>query len=199
MESLEPNPSALSLNDFAHVGDERLRRLLTYWLSSRDGAPIPATERIDPLKFHFALSNIWLCDVIDGTGGGRWRYRIVGDEVRRAYGRNIVGLTLHQITQPIVLSRVARYFAIATDWPAVVHVGGRLYTEAKYPARGERIILPFADPQSGAVGQLLGATFHTWLEPGFPCGGVPSIQTRTYTPVNGGPPTVERLEQADAS
>ena len=199
MDCLETTPSSLSLNDFGHIGDDRLRRLLTYWLSSRDGALIPSTERIDPLKFHFALSNIWLCDVIDGTCGGRWRYRIVGDEVRRAYGRNIVGKTLQQITEPIVLSRVARYFAIATDGPAVVHVGGRLYSEAAHPARGERIILPFGDPRTGAVTQLLGATFHSWLEPGFPSGGVPAIQTRTYTPVDGSPATVERLEQAGAS
>lgn len=180
--------------DFEHVGDERLRRMVDYWLSARDGGPLPTIETIDPIKFHFVLSNVWLCDVIDADPRGRWRYRIVGDEVRRAYARHIVGETVENVTDPTALQRVIRYFSIATDWPAVVHVGGRLYAEAEHPARGERIILPFFDPEKGRVGQLLGATFHSWLERGFPTGSVPATQTRTYTPADGSAPTVEVLE-----
>jgi hypothetical protein len=181
----------LSLEDFTHVADPRLRRLLGYRLSSRDDGPMPAVDRIDPMDFPFALSNIWLCDVVDGDPLGRWRYRVVGDEVRLAYGYNIVGQTLESIVDPSAAARVTRYFSIATDWPAVVHVGGRLYAEAEYPAKGERIILPFADPATGRVGRLLGATFHSWMEKGFPVGHVPLTQTRTYTPVDGRAATVE--------
>lgn len=181
----------LSIADFSHVTDERLRRMVAYWLSVRAGGSVPTVDRIDPIAFHFALSNIWMCDVVDDDPRGRWRYRIVGEEVRRAYGRNIVGQTLESITDPAAIDRVTTYFSIATDWPAVVHVGGRLYSEEEYPARGERIILPFLDPASGRVGRLLGATFHSWLERGYPSGGVPPTQTRTYTPVDGTPPKSE--------
>lgn len=185
---------SLSMLDFAHVGDERLRRLLAFWLAARDGELVPTIDKIDPEGFHFALSNIWLCDVVDDDPRGRWRYRVVGDEVRLAYGRNIVGETLESVTDPSVTERVTRYFGFATDWPAIVHVGGRIYTEAEYPARGERVILPFLDAARGRVGRLLGATFHSWLERGYPTGGVPSIQTRTYTPVDGSPPTTDTTE-----
>lgn len=187
------NVAQLSLLEFAHVDDVRLRRLVEYWLSARDGGSMPPVDAIDPIKFHFVLSNVWLCDVVDDDPRGRWRYRIVGEEVRRAHARNLVGETVESVTEASALRRVTRYFAIATDCPAVVHVGGRLYAEAEHPARGERIILPFLDPSTGRVGQLLGATFHSWLERGFPTGSVPAVQTRTYTPVDGSAPMIEIL------
>ncbi|MFX4219596.1 MAG: PAS domain-containing protein [Thalassobaculum sp.] len=182
-----------------HVADNRLQSLLEFWLEARDRSPVPTIDKIDPLAFHTALSNIWMCDVVEGDPRGRWRYRLVGDEVRLAYGRNIVGETLESITDASAIDRVTRYFAIATDWPAVVHVGGRLYSETDYPASGERIILPFADPATGLVCRLLGATYHSWLERGYPTGGVPLVQTRTYTPVDGSPAQVETFEQPDAT
>lgn len=194
-----PGICSLSLSDFEHVGDERLRTMIRHWLDSvEDGRLLPDVDAIDPAAFHSALSNVWMCDVVDGDPTGRWRYRLVGDEVRLAHGRNIVGQTLESITEPSALARVTRYFAIATDWPAIVHVGGRIYSEAAYPASGERIILPFADPATGRVCRLLGATYHSWLERDYPCGGVPLVQTRTYTPVDGSPKHVEILEQDDA-
>lgn len=184
----------LSAADFTHVEDTRVRRLLDFWLEARDGELMPPVSAIDPVKFAFALSNIWLCDVVADDPRGRWRYRVVGDEVRLAHGGNIVGKTVESITDASARPRVVKYFAIATDWPAVVHVGGRLYAESTHPARGERIILPFRDEATGRVGRLLGATFHSWLERGFPVGCVPSAQTRTYTPVDGTPATTERSE-----
>lgn len=189
----------LSLCDFEHVGDARLRVMIHHWLDSRrNGCRLPSVDAIDPMAFHSALSNVWMCDVVDDDPQGRWRYRLVGDEVRLAHGRNIVGQTLESITEPSAVARVTRYFAIATDWPAIVYVGGRIYSEAEYPASGERIILPFADPATGRVARLLGATYHSWLERGFPSGGVPLVQTRTYTPVDGSPAHVETLGQDDA-
>lgn len=185
--------------DLTHVSDVRLRQLVDFWLAARDGAPVPSVDRIDPLAFHTALSNIWMCDVSEGDPRGRWRYRLVGDAIRLAHGRKIVGETLESITDASALDRVIRYFAIATDWPAVVHVGGRIYSETDYPASGERIILPFADPATGQVCRLLGATYHSWLERGYPTGGVPLTQTRTYTPVDGSPAQVETMEQARSS
>lgn len=180
--------------DFTHVEDERLRRLVAFWLSARDDGPAPTVDKIDPMQFPFVLSNIWLCDVVDDDSRGRWRYRLVGEEVRRAHNRPMVGETLESITEASAMQRVTAYFAIATDWPAIVHVVGRIYSEAENPARGERVILPFTDAATGRVGQLLGATFHSWLERDFPTGGVPAAQIRTYTPVDGSPPKVDVYE-----
>jgi len=185
---------SLSMRDFAHVEDDRIVRLVQFWLAAREGGLVPTVDRIDPTDFAFALSHVWLCDVVNDDPTGRWRYRIVGDEVRLAHGHNIVGKTLESITDASALPRVENYFAIATDRPAVVHITGRIYAEAEYPARGERIILPFLDPGTGRVGRLLGATFHSYLEKGFPVGSVPMTQTRTYTPVDGGAVTVEWSE-----
>lgn len=194
----EDSTGSVSLCDFDHVGDERLRSMIRHWLASRrSGDRLPSVDAIDPMAFHSALSNVWMCDVVDGDPQGRWRYRLVGDEVRLAHGRNIVGRTLESITEPSAVARVTRYFAIATDWPAIVYVGGRIYSEAEYPASGERIILPFVDPATGRVCRLLGATYHSWLERGYPSGGVPLVQTRTYTPVDGSPAHVETLGQDD--
>ncbi|WP_420566371.1 PAS domain-containing protein [Thalassobaculum sp.] len=173
------------VGDFEHVRDARLRDLLAFWLTARGRNLIPRVDQIDPVLFPRALSGIWMCDVLEDDPRGRWLYRLVGEHTRTAYRQNIVGRTLEEITDATALDRVVRYFSIATDWPAIVHVCGRIYAEAAQPARGERLILPFLDPASGRTGRLLGATVHSWLEIGYSEGDIPAHQTRTYTRADG--------------
>lgn len=174
---------------FRHIEDDRFRRLLAYWLEARHGAPVPPVASIDPSRFSFLLEQIWLCAVEENPRA--FRYRLTGDHIRVAYDKPLVGRTLREVTESAATDRVLGYFDRVVDLPAVVHVVGRIYSEEKHPARGERIILPFADPASGRVTRILGATIHSWEARGIGTGDVPSRQVRTFTPVDGGPPWCE--------
>jgi hypothetical protein len=171
--------------DLAHVEDDRFRRLVAYWLEARAGAVAPPVEAIDPSRFRDLLEQVWLCAVEDGPRD--FRYRVAGDHIRAAYSGPLVGRTLTEITDPGVIDRVMLYFNRAADLPAIVHIVGRIYTEEPRPARGERIILPFADPDSSRVTRILGATVHSWESRGIGPGDVPIRQVRTYTPADGSP------------
>lgn len=180
----------LSLADaFDHVRELRLRELLHHWLDGRTRAPAgwgcPPVSAMDPLKFPGALSVVWLCDVASPEARHRFRYRLVGDHIRDAYGRHIVGQTLEELTPTAALPRIRGYFDQAADVPAVVHVIGRVYAEALRPARGERLILPYIDTTAQRVTRILGATVHSWVEPNVPIGAVPDRQIRTFTPTDG--------------
>lgn len=185
----------LSSPDFDHVKEPALRDLIDFWLAARGDQMLPAVEAIDPVLFPKVLGNIWMCDVVDRNPRGRWMYRLVGENVRRAYTVNIVGRTLEEVTAASAVQRVVGYFSIATDWPAIVHVIGRVYAEAPRPARGERLILPFISPTEKRVSRLLGATVHSWQEIGYSIGDIPLDQTRTYTRIDNGDVLTETSPQ----
>lgn len=185
----EDSPMTITNADFAHVEDQRFRRLVAYWLEARAGAFVPSVDTLDPSNFAHMLEQVWLCSVEENPRD--YRYRIAGDHVRAAYDEPLVGRTLTEITEPHVLDRVMWYFNMTVDGPAVVHIVGRIYTEEPRPARGERVILPFADPDTGRVTRLLGATVHSWEARGIGPGDVPIRQIRTFTPVDGAPPWCE--------
>jgi hypothetical protein len=174
---------------FAHVEDTRFRLLLSYWLGARAGRPVPPAGAIDPVRFAYALPLVWLCSVEENPRD--FRYQLLGEHVRVAYDHYPRNRTLREITGKDVLDRVLGYFNRAVDEPAVVHVAGRIYAESTRPARGERILLPFADPQDGRVTRILGATVHSWEIQGYGAASAPDRQVRTFTPVDGRPAWTE--------
>ena len=176
---------AISEADFAHVEDDLFRRLVSYWLAARSGRPVPSVDAIDPSQFRQILEQVWLCDVEENPRA--YRYRLAGDHIRAAYSVPLVGRTLAELTEPEVAKRVLGYFDRVVDGPTVVHIVGRIYTEEVRPARGERLILPFADPRTGRIARILGATVHSWESRGIGPGDVPIRQVRTFTPVDGNP------------
>jgi hypothetical protein len=176
----------LSESDFAHVEEPRFRRLIRFWLDARGGGDVPPMAAIDPSNFPYVLELIWLCAVEENPR--EFRYRVAGDHIRAAYEASLVGRTVADITGPSVLDRVMDYFNRVVDGPMVVHILGRIYTEEEErPARGERLILPFADPETGRITRILGATVHSWESRGIGPGEVPIRQVRTFNPVDGSP------------
>ncbi len=171
--------------DFQHVKDERFRRLIAYWLGARAGARVPTLVAIDPARFTYLLEQVWLCAVEEEPRA--FRYRLAGEHIRAAYKEPLNGRTLAELTDPAVVDRVMGYFNRVVDGPEIVHIVGRIYTEEFHPARGERLILPFADAGTGRITRILGATVHSWESRGVGAGVIPPRQVRTFTPVDGRP------------
>ncbi len=136
-------PMPITEADFHHVKDERFRRLVAYWLGARAEGQVPTLAAIDPAGFPYLLEQVWLCAVEEEPRA--FRYRLAGDHIRAAYTQSLNGRTLAELTDPAVVDRVMGYFNRVVDEPAIVHIAGRIYSEESHPARGERLILPFAD------------------------------------------------------
>lgn len=176
---------ALTLTNFEHVRDTRLRHMVRWWLETRNDVLVPSVAKIDPVGFHTVLDAVWLCDVENEPRD--FRYRLAGEHVRSAYDQAMIDRRLSELVPSDEWPRIREYFSHVVDVPAVVHMFGRIYSEADRPASGERLILPFADPETGQVSRILGATLHSWDEHGVPKDEVPDRQERTFSPVCGGP------------
>src|SRR5882672_5085787 len=88
----------LDLDAFAHVKDERLRRLLRHWLECRGGGLATKRSAIDPTAIGPILSSVWLCDY--EPADRRFRMRLAGEDINRLYGRNVTQSYFEEIIEP---------------------------------------------------------------------------------------------------
>jgi hypothetical protein len=144
--------------DFAHVGEARLRRFLAYWLEKAGTRRMPRRADIDPLDFPWALPVVWLCDY--EREGGRYRYRVAGEEINAVYGRNIAGCYLEDVIPAWGLERVRERYRNCVETPAIVHTGGRVYMAPERAYVGERLTLPLGG-DDGRPAMVIGLTAYS--------------------------------------
>ena len=99
--------------------------LYSYWLSKRGDRAMPARADIQPGEIRALLPDVLLVDVIEG--GKDFRYRLVGTELERHFGRGVTGRLLSElISDPyldymrslylsVVIERVPVYSAHSFD------------------------------------------------------------------------------------
>ena len=91
----------LDLNAFAHVRDERLRRLLRHWLERRGDGLAPRRSAIDPTAIGPILASVWMCDYLPADR--RFRMRLAGEDINRLDGRNVTQCMFEEIIGPPLL------------------------------------------------------------------------------------------------
>ena len=155
MSAIRPSRRPLDLQDFAHVKDERLRRLLAHWLERRGDDIAPARSAIDPTAITPILSSVWMCDFLPGER--RFRMRLAGEEINHLYGRAITHSYFEDIIAPTMLADVMRRYLRVVEEPAIMHCGGHIYLASERSQVGERVVLPLAD-ESGALTHVIGAS-----------------------------------------
>ncbi len=91
---------------------------------------------------------------------------------------------LDEITDVNAYPRVHEYFEKCVNLPAIIHVGGTLYSEREEKGSGERLMLPCAS-EAGEVKFIFGATI-TDFDHSYSRAMHESVkQIRTYTPIDG--------------
>jgi hypothetical protein len=175
------------------IAEPSLRRLADYWLSRRNGRPMPARADIDALDIPWVLPQLFLLDCLSDAGrgadGGRWRYRyrLAGDDIEKVFrevsGRHSLrGAWLDDIMAPEHLPAVmARWRPVPEDG-CIAYMQGLIYRTENSAATGGRILLPLADLAGGPVTALIGATECAW-ETAAPIHGETASLTVTYIPV----------------
>jgi hypothetical protein len=139
--------------------DPRLIALLRVWQAARQGDLVPRRGRFDPFSVPKLMPNLWLYRY--DAERGDFVCRLAGEDVNRAWGRPIRGLTLREIVGE------ADHAAILERWHGIletplIHYGtDRERLTALSLHRAERLLLPLADDASPhAVNQVLGASVY---------------------------------------
>jgi hypothetical protein len=70
------------------------RELRLYWESKRRGTLLPRRADIDPLELRSHLGYLFLIDVLPGARD--FRFRLVGSEMTKRYGRDSTGKTISE-------------------------------------------------------------------------------------------------------
>lgn len=71
------------------LSDQRLLALHAYWSAKRGQRAMPGRTDIEPGEMRALLPHILLIDVL--RGGADFRYRLVGTEIERHFGRPLTG------------------------------------------------------------------------------------------------------------
>jgi hypothetical protein len=93
------------------VLNETLTVLLAYWRVKCAGRSMPAPRDISPADIPKCLPHVMLLDMPEG----RLRYRLVGDEIVRAYGINMTGKLLEEIVPPDRFALASRSYAAVLE------------------------------------------------------------------------------------
>jgi hypothetical protein len=146
-----------------HIADERLRDLYLYWNRLRGDRFAPARAEIDPADIPRLLPHLLLSELVED--GRRLRYRLVGTEVERNFGRSMTGLHVDEVMRGsylefilglyrgILEQRVPSYsensFRDAGAWKSPRHP----------PLRTARVMLPLSSDGSTIDMVLSGQVF----------------------------------------
>jgi len=147
----------VELDAFAHVKDERLRRLLRHWMERRDGGFLPKRAAIDPTAIGPILASVWMCDYLPDNRG--FRMRLAGEDINRLYGRNVTQCTFEEIITPTLLPDLLQRYRRVVEDPSIMHCAGNIYLASDRSEVGERLVLPLAD-DSSAIRHVIGASVY---------------------------------------
>ena len=80
------------------LDDPLQRQMYHYWQGKRMGRRMPCRLDLDPVEIPRLLSNILISEVVSGPAGPRYRYRLAGTAIVRAFGRDPTGRFADELT-----------------------------------------------------------------------------------------------------
>ena len=130
-----------------------LRRLYHYWLAKRGNLPWPDRRSIDPTDLADILPNLGIVEIVGAGGERRFRYRLVGTAIVKAYGRDSTGKFVDE-----TLTGAYRDFVIGL-LGEVAATGRAIYAASAFRLEdsglsAERIFLPLS-LGGGAIRQII--------------------------------------------
>jgi hypothetical protein len=127
------------------LDDPLQRQMYQYWQGKRAGRRMPRRPDIDPVDIPHLLPNILISEVVRGPSGVRYRYRLAGTAVARAFGRDPTGRFADELT-----NGAYREFILGLHH-TVCEERRALFCESRYLAQRElhvlakRLLLPVSE------------------------------------------------------
>ncbi|MGO8919911.1 MAG: PAS domain-containing protein [Stellaceae bacterium] len=146
-----------------HIADKRLRELYFYWNRLRGEGYAPARAALDPAAIPRLLPHLLLVDIIED--GRRLRYRLVGTEVERNFGRHMTGRHVDEIMRGRYLDFINGLYRRLLEQRVPNYSensfrdldGGRL--TSRLPLRTARLIMPLSSDGEHTDMALAGQVF----------------------------------------
>jgi hypothetical protein len=132
-----------------------LYRLLSYWSAQRAGNIVPERRDFDPAAVASLLGSFWICE--RETETGRYRLRLLGEEVHALVGRRVTGAYVEDVFSTH-RGEIVKLLVHVMETPAVHYSAGPLYRGEDGAVSGERLALPMAE--DGDVRFVYGATIY---------------------------------------
>ena len=122
----------------------RVRAMVTHWMGMGPRDRLPGRQHLDPLAIPRLLPNIWLLDV-ERTPSTRFRYRLAGTRIARAFADDPTGRYLDEMHEGFLTNGVADHLAEVVErgvpsW----RTGKPTFWELSDFAHIERVYLPLA-------------------------------------------------------
>lgn len=132
----------ITIENFAHVQDGRLRLALEHWLAIRAGAAVPRRQDLDPVAIAHTLPFLALYQF--NAEDEAFHCRLAGEEMcLRFHGQMWRGRRLDDLIRPEAYRLFSRALREAIERPAVVHgIGHFQFGDVLVPS--EAIMLPLA-------------------------------------------------------
>ena len=145
--------------------DVVLRAALEYWERKRLGRAVPRRSDIDPAELKPVLPHLQITEVVGG--GSRFRYRLVGSAIVRAFGAEFTGKYVDELVSGERDSFVhACYRAVcAARRPAFVR--SKYIGIKEIDLTANRVLLPLSE-DGAKVSQILGALSFEFTRPFTP-------------------------------
>ena len=124
------------------LDDPAQRQMYDYWQGKRAARRMPSRRDIDPVDIPRLLPNILISEVVAAPAGVRYRYRLAGTAVARAFGRDPTGHFVDELT-----NGAYREFIVGLH-RTVCEERRALFCESRYLAQPEldmlvkRLLLP---------------------------------------------------------
>ncbi len=132
--------------------DPVLAQVLEYWLRRRGERALPRRRDIDPLDLPKLLPHLQLVE----TAGGRFRYRLVGTRIVRAFGRDHTGAYLDELYPDDRGRLAADVFRLVCDKRQPIFARSRYFTTRDVDIIANRLYLPLSEDEA-SVSLILGA------------------------------------------
>jgi len=137
------NRMAVALTFLQHLDGTGLRDCFDYWLSRRQGDRPPPKQSINPTALpRSIMGDLFLYEL---TSDGRFKCRLAGSAIRRAFGKDPTGFHLDEIVDPTRVAERAALFHTALKKELPVVYGGTLVEGEKVWMPFKRLLLPVAD------------------------------------------------------
>jgi len=138
---------------------EDLRRLVAHWIALADGRAMPEFADFDPVEVPWALSRLFLVQVVDG--GADFVYRLAGERINERHGGSVAGKSVTELFRPSAVGGILKRWRRAVRDPAVCYTESQHPTTNGLPLHGRRVVMPLG-PADGPVDHLIGmAAFET--------------------------------------
>lgn len=141
--------------DTSNIAREEMRELLLHWDSQRGPQGIPRIDDMSPVDIAPYLKNVMLVEVEEHTQ--RLRYRQVGEDLTKVYGKRIEGAYLDEMPARFRKFAEPAYREMLAD-PKPRYARFR-FVENWWIATYERLMLPLLAMDEDRVAEMIVAIY----------------------------------------